>query len=208
MRERHLSRLHFLKIPPPQSSFDFFGESDLVSARQKLSFSGIPFDDGFVVLAPGAGSYLKRWGAHRFREVAHYLVAQRMPVVLMGSAEEREIAEEVGKHVSKPIVNACGLLALREVAALLSIARLVICNDSAIMHLANEENIPVVSVFGPTDERKYAQFRSAERVIRRRMACAPCERAHCLFTRQACLDDIVSEEVIAASEGLLHANGH
>ena len=47
-------------------------------------------------------------------------------------------------------VNTCGNLTLRQSAALIGRARLLITNDSAPQHFASAMGTPVVTLFGPT----------------------------------------------------------
>jgi lipopolysaccharide heptosyltransferase II len=47
-------------------------------------------------------------------------------------------------------VNACGRLTLRQSAALIGLATLLVTNDSAPLHLASAMGTRVVAIFGPT----------------------------------------------------------
>lgn len=205
MRKRHLERLQFLNILDDQNHFNFFSELEKKSAAEKLKQNGIDFEKSYVAIAPGAGSYLKRWNVERFGEVLRMLKAKNKQVVIVGSEAEKELGEKIKSQSTQNIFNSCGLLTLRELAALIRYAALVIACDSAIMHLANEQDVPVVSIFGPTDDQKYARFSPKTRIIRRSLDCSPCERAHCKFERQHCMEDILAEDVFRASWELLSA---
>jgi ADP-heptose:LPS heptosyltransferase len=54
---------------------------------------------------------------------------------------------------------------IREVAAILSLARLVISNDTGIMHVAAAVGTPVLSLFGPTDPEQWAPIGTKHRYI-------------------------------------------
>ena len=208
MRERHLSHLDFLNIPKMQTRFDFFSEKDREECQTKLKSKSILAEKGFMVIAPGAGSYLKRWRIEGFSNVAHYFSSQGKQIVVVGSEKERELGDQIEANSYEKIVNMCGSLSLRELAALLHGASLVLCCDSGVMHLANELNAPVVAIFGPTDERKYAKFGPHNRVVRKELDCTPCELAHCRFDRQYCMEDIATREVIQTCEELLGVHAH
>ncbi len=206
MRDRHLSRLQFLNLPEPKGKFDFFSEQEARSAHEKLMQNGISWERGFLVMAPGAGSYLKRWKVESLREVANHFLSRGKQVVTVGSEEERGLGDKLQSVLPGKPINLCGSLTLRELAAILNDSSLVLCSDSGIMHLANELNAPVVSIFGPTDERKYAKSSAHTKVIRKRLDCTPCELARCRFERQHCMEDIAPAEVIRACEELLSAS--
>ena len=199
MRERHLSRLNFLNIHEGKLKFDFFSEGEVRSARQKLLQNGISWEGGFVVLAPGAGNYFKRWPAERFREAANHFLSRGKQVVIVGSPDERELGKDLQGVLSGRISNLCGVFSLRELAAVLNDSEIVLCCDSGIMHLANELNAPVVALFGPTDEKKYAKFGPYNRVIKPKTKETNEEKL---------MKEISTEEVIQACEELLSAETH
>lgn len=207
MREQHLGQLFSsFELSPIRGHFDFFSAEDSESCTRKLNQLGISESSGFVIIAPGAGSYLKRWGIERFKEVARYLKDRGKEVIVAGSSDERNLGEALER--SQGARNVCGVLALRELAALIDRASLVVSCDSALMHLANELSVPVVAVFGPTDEKKYGKFGALNKVVRREIECAPCELAHCKLERRFCLDDLPAEDVIRACEELLGVKAH
>jgi len=54
---------------------------------------------------------------------------------------------------------------IREVAAILSHARLVVSNDTGIMHVAAAAGVPVLSFFGPTDPQQWAPIGTHHRYL-------------------------------------------
>lgn len=205
MRDRHLNRVRFLiPVEGKKNQFDFYSETEKKSAFQKLkTISRSSHERDYIVIAPGAGSSLKRWTINGFSEVMNYFLEKNKNVVLIGWDLERELGLELERKASRPIINLIGSLSLRESAALIGNASLVIVNDSAVMHLAHELNRPTVSIFGPTDHKKYGQTGNNRRVIRLNLKCSPCEAARCRLERRVCLDDLPAHFVIEASEELL-----
>lgn len=204
MRRRHLDQLRFLlPVEEAENHFDFFSNQEKQSAIEKLQKVFVPQDlDHLVVIAPGAGSELKRWTISGFANVASYWVQKGKTVILIGDASERKLGEEIQRLVAQPIANLIGVLSIRESAGLISQAGLVIANDSAVMHLAHELNRPTVSIFGPTNEKKYARMGENRRVVRLNLECTPCEQARCRLERRICLDDLTAQQVIEAAESL------
>jgi len=210
MRQRHLDQVRFLvSNGSGQNRFDFYSGAEKKSAFQKLK-QKLPEaqEKNFIVLAPGAGGSLKRWTISGFSHVMNYFLARGKTVVLLGWDLERELGAELNRSASKPIVNLIGALTLRESAGLMSEASLVVANDSAVMHLAYELNRPTVSIFGPTDYRKYAQTGENRRMIRLDLECSPCGLAQCRLERRICLDDLPATSVIEACEELLNHAAH
>lgn len=210
MRQRHLDQLRFIApLKHEKNQFHFSTEGEKQNALQKLrrAFPNMRMNH-FAVLAPGAGSSLKRWTIGGFAQLADYLGQQGMQIVLVGEAGEIGLGKDLEQKISKRCANLIGLLTLRELAGLIEQASLVVANDSAVMHLAHELNRPTVSIFGPTDEKKYSQTGPNRRTVRLNLDCTPCEIAKCRLERRMCLDDLPAEAVIQACESLLNHVAH
>ena len=89
-----------------------------------------------------------------------------MCVVLLGGNKANElnlcnaIAEQCHsksqRHGATPfeLINLCGKTNLRELAAFLSIAKIVVAPDSGSMHLASALGTPVIGLFARHDEQR------------------------------------------------------
>ena len=103
----------------------------------------------FVALAPWATAATRRWPLAHWTAFLEQVATHRpeLQFVLLGSANEREHGEAIGGSA----INLMGKLTLAETAALLSRARLLVCCDSGLMHIALGLKTPVVALFGSTD---------------------------------------------------------
>lgn len=102
-----------------------------------------------VVLHVGAASGSRRWPPERFAQVAAALSVDHR-VVLTGSADERPAAEQVAVGAGLPSSSVlAGRTSLNELAALVAAARLVVCGDTGVAHLASAYVRPSVLLFGP-----------------------------------------------------------
>lgn len=205
MRKQHLKRIRFLiPVQDEKNEFDFFSAADQTSAFEKFQEHSLSSaHHSFVIIAPGAGSSLKRWTVSGFSQVANHLIQTGQSVVLVGGKGEIDLGKELEQKISSPVVNLIGLLTLRELAGLMAQASLVVANDSSAMHLAHELDRPTVSIFGPTHERKCNIVGPKRKMVRLHLDCTPCERAQCTLPKRICLDDLKPEPVIQACEELL-----
>ncbi|WET83193.1 glycosyltransferase family 9 protein [Amycolatopsis sp. QT-25] len=106
-----------------------------------------------VVIHPGAASGARRWPPDRYARVARAL-AGRHRVVVTGNAAEVPIAREVAEAAGLPDeAMLAGDAGLAELAATVAEARLVICGDTGVGHLATAYGTPSVLLFGPTPPR-------------------------------------------------------
>ncbi|WP_019630570.1 glycosyltransferase family 9 protein [Actinomadura atramentaria] len=100
-----------------------------------------------VVVHPGAASGGRRWPPDRFAAVARALRAAGR-VEVTGGPAERGLAEHVAAEAGLP-ESAVRRTGLAELAALIAAARLVVCGDTGVAHLATACGTPSVTLFGP-----------------------------------------------------------
>ncbi|WP_214408225.1 glycosyltransferase family 9 protein [Pseudonocardia lacus] len=121
--------------------------------------------DPAVVVHPGAAFGAKRWPVDRFAAVAAALDGP-VPVVVTGSAAERERAERTAAAAGLPAARVlAGRTTLTELCALVAGARLVVSGDTGIAHLAAAVGTPSVVLFGPTGPRRWGPPPGPHRVI-------------------------------------------
>jgi ADP-heptose:LPS heptosyltransferase len=165
---------------------------ELASAQSFLEERGIPLNAFLIGVHPGARIAVRRWGDERFAEVAQQ--------VLTGSDTHILWFSDPGNPSVAPPFERCHAVSLefRSFLAVLSRCRLLICNDSGPMHLANLLSVPVVAVFGSTNPVWFGPRGSQDRiVIRPEFWCRPCFD-YCLFDEPHCLKTIAPGEVIAS----------
>lgn len=156
-----------------------------------------------AVICPGARSHIKRWGVEGFAAVADRLVQKsHLQIIFSGEPDEEDIIREVLGCMSHPAHSAVGLVTIRQLAALMRRAELVITNDSASLHVASAVETPTVAIFGPTDENKYGPTAKNSVTVRRKLFCAPCETAQCRFNHE-CMRFISADELYDAAASLL-----
>ncbi len=208
MRAKHLEVLKMTGISYSEiPGFDFFCEEDEASLLEKLKMKGVARDRNWIVIAPAAASELKTWRFEGFQNVIERLLAEREEdILLVGDKRERDIAEPLRKINPGRIYNLGGETTLRELAALVSRAALVLANDSAVMHLAHELNRPVAAIFGPTNYKKSGYESQRFKVVREPVFCSPCEQPRCRFERQSCFEDLHPDKVFKACLELLEAS--
>ena len=105
---------------------------------------------GAVVVHPGAAHASRRWPAERFAAVAAALVADGHDVVVTGSAGERGLAGRVARLAGlRSSAVLAGRTDVRGLSALVAGARLVVCGDTGVAHLATAHRTPSVVLLGP-----------------------------------------------------------
>lgn len=170
--------------------------ADRAAATDWLAQRGI--GDGFVAMAPGSVWATKRWPYY-----AELAASLDVPVVVLGGTEDRSLAESIVGAAPGRAFDAAGGVSLREAAALLERAAVLVTNDSAPLHLAQAVETPVVAIFGPTT----AAFGFGPRGPRDRtlghagLACRPCSHhgpMRCPLGHHRCMRDLSVQDVLAA----------
>jgi ADP-heptose:LPS heptosyltransferase len=111
---------------------------------------------GAVVVHPGAAYPSRRWPIPRFAAVARALAEVGHPVVVTGSPLERVDARAVAAAAGLPPDTAlAGRTDLAQLAAVVSTARLVVCGDTGVAHLATAYSRPSVVLFGPVSPSRW-----------------------------------------------------
>lgn len=110
----------------------------------------------YVCIHAGASTPARRWSPEQFAAVADALAAHGLQIVLTGVAAETDVAEAVARAMRAPALNLAGRTDVGSLAALLSAARLVVCNDTGVSHLAAALAVPSVVVFVEDARRQWA----------------------------------------------------
>jgi len=119
-----------------------------------------------IAMHIGAGKLKNRWPAERFALLARRLrESAGARIVLCWGPREGDLAAEFTRHADFEVVRVPPG-GLRQLAALLTLCDLLICNDTGIMHVAAAVGIPLVAVFGPTDPAEWKPVGSAFVAVR------------------------------------------
>jgi len=195
--ERLLALLEHPPEPAPPIRLGL-AEEDRRRAGAWLARQGV--HPGFTVLAPGSA-----WGTKRWPYYAE--LAARLPgrILVVGGPDASREAERIAAVAPGRVLSAAGALSLAESAALLEHAALVVCNDSAPLHLAAAAGVRTVAVFGPTVPAFGFGPRGAGDVTVEHpgLSCRPCSThgpMRCPLGHHRCMVDLSVEAVLKATE--------
>lgn len=153
-------------------------------------------DFPLILMSPGARWESKRWPPERFAQLADRLIERdRATVALIGSPSEWPLAEEIRDQMREAPLLLAGQTSLKQLAALMEEASLLITNDSGPMHLAAAMGTPVVAIFGPTSPRRTGPYGSGHRILQKELPCVPCFKRRCREDHR-CLRSLEVGEVL------------
>ena len=176
--------------------------ADLHSVQTKL---GANAEKPLLLVSANASDHLalRRWPLARFAQATReWLDAHDdWHAVLIGTDSDRAASAEVAA-AHEHIVDLTGRTTLGELLALMTAAKLLLCNDSGPAHFASLARLPSVVLFGPETPRLYAPLGGLAECLHADFACSPCVSAYndkssdC--PRSLCLEHIQVDAVVAA----------
>lgn len=160
---------------------------------------GLTLGAPIAVLCPGAEyGPAKRWPAAYFAELGRRLKRDGYQVWIVGSSKERVLGDEIAAASSGDCINLCGRTGLDEVVDLLSCARIVVSNDSGLMHIAAAVGAPMLALYGSSSPSFTPPLSQQATVLKLDLPCSPCYKRQCPLQHFNCMVQLTPERVYAA----------
>jgi ADP-heptose:LPS heptosyltransferase len=144
---------------------DWTGTFEVSPAAQQLAAARLPDGARYVGLAPGSREVRKNWPLERFIALAPALAAMGCVSVFLIGPQEKEWLARLRAEVpqalfpeAEPVDPALGVSRLEFAIALGRRLAATVANDSGVGHLMAAIGTPLVSLFGPSDARRWAPF--------------------------------------------------
>ncbi|MFA5099400.1 MAG: lipopolysaccharide heptosyltransferase II [Candidatus Omnitrophota bacterium] len=178
----------------------FFSEQDRHALEAFLRQSDIHARDVVIGLNPGGNWGPKRWLKENFALLADRLAVEYgARIIFTGSPDDKELVFHIQSLMKSIAISACGILSLKQFAALCTRMSVFISADSGPLHIANAVGAKqIVALFGPTDPQLTGPV-PADRVmiVQKDVGCAiPCYTVDCSDNR--CMKAISVDDVLAA----------
>lgn len=174
------------------------GPHEELTSLQDLPLYPVPRP--YIVVAPSASFFFKRWPVERFVELSKRLLDETDFHVVVLAGPQDNFCEAFNTLPSERLHNLQGKTSLKESMSVLAHATCCIGNDSGMNHIAEAYGVPCLTLFGPTDPRfGFAPHGSSSRFISKEMFCKPCSttgKTPCYRDRHYCMEEISVDEVI------------
>jgi len=166
-----------------------------------------PIPGKYIVVAPSASFHPKRWPVERFLELSKRIIAETSYHVVVLAGPDDTFCE-IFNGVDERLMNLQGKTSLKESMQILARAELSIGNDSGMNHIAEAYEVPVVTIFGPTDPRfGFVPHGKKSSFLSKDLWCKPCSttgKSRCYRKEQYCMTMITVDDVLArAKEALI-----
>ncbi|OGC90215.1 MAG: hypothetical protein A2142_08500 [candidate division Zixibacteria bacterium RBG_16_48_11] len=128
----------------------YLSKTETEAADALLRLYNLNQDDLKIIIHPGGGRSSLRWPEEKFGELAA-LLKQRFSarIIITGDENEKRFSEKVLQFLNQQAVDLTGKLNLRQLAAMISGADLVVTNSTGPLHLAAALGVRTVGLFCP-----------------------------------------------------------
>ncbi len=160
-----------------------------------------------IGICPGSKHYTKMWNADYFTELANNLLSIGYEVAIIGGSSDKTITDKI-LNSNRYFLDFTTKNNLLETADNLSKCKLVVCNDSGLMHLASAVQIPLIAIFGSTvREFGFTPYKCTNLVLENNLLnCRPCShigKSRCPKKHFKCMLEIKPEFVLNKIEEML-----
>lgn len=164
------------------------------------SLSGRPL----VVIHPSGGhSILKQWPIDNYVAlVRESLIPLGAAILIVGGPDEAWIVSAFDGFAGHQIHIEVGTFSLRQLGAIIGKSCLFIGGDTGVTHIAAASGAPVLAIFGPTSEIRFAPFAANAQVISLRYDCSPDKLrtfkdrcVECIYHSPRCMTELPVEAV-------------
>ena len=183
--DRYFATVASLNVVNDNQGLDFN-----VSSSVKPEFNT---SQSYIAWCIGGTHNPKKLSAKQITQVVSKL---KIPVVLLGGNNDLDIAEEIINNVEcKSVYNFCGKLSVQESSYLIKKSKMLLTNDTGMMHIASALKMPIISFWGCTKPSlgftPYMTDPSSIKIISKRSA-KPCSKhgRHCKYGKNGCIKEI------------------
>ncbi|MBI5911563.1 MAG: lipopolysaccharide heptosyltransferase II [Betaproteobacteria bacterium] len=183
-------------------------EVDPVNTARTTSRLNLDRSRTIAAFCPGAEyGPAKRWPARHFAALARELAKRNYAVWLIGSAKDAELGEAIRAQSGGACENLCGKTDLAAAIDLIACAKLVVSNDSGLMHVAAALGKPLVALYGSsspehTPPLSLSSQPGLARIVNLEIECSPCFARECPLSHFKCMNDLLPARVLAEIDAI------
>ncbi len=116
-----------------------------------------------IVITPSSSKEFKNWTLNGYIEICKHAIDKGFNIVIAGgpSFSEVKLSQDLANGLNKyseKVINLTGKTTLRQLAAIISLASMLISPDSGPVHIANALNIPVLSMYANHNPKRVGPY--------------------------------------------------
>jgi len=201
--EEYLELAGTLGVPPAAAPPLVPTPEGGTQASAALAAAGLAPGERYALLGPrSAYGPAREWFAERFVAAGRGLAARGLRLLVCGTAAESADCAAIASGIGPAARSVAGATTLPALVGLAVGARLALCNDSGLAHLAAAAGTPTLQIYGSAASAWTAARGPRVRVLHRAPVCSPCWRRTCRIGTR-CLDAVTVAWVLAEADTLL-----
>lgn len=165
----------------------------------QLELSTLSKKKPILALCPGAEyGPAKRWPAAYYAAIANQKIVEGWAVWILGGLKDKAIAKEILTSTQQGVHDFTGKTGLGEAIDLLSLADVVVSNDSGLMHIGAALAKPLVVIYGSSTPKFTPPLTKTKEILSLNLPCSPCFERTCPLKHLNCLNDLKPDRVLKA----------
>ncbi|MFA5084209.1 MAG: glycosyltransferase family 9 protein [Candidatus Paceibacterota bacterium] len=149
-------------------------------------------------LAPGAGYEANQWPLDNFVKTGKFILKKypNSRIIVFGGPGDSEKGDYLKDKIgSNSVINLCGKLSLLEGAFIINKLKLMVANNTGLMHMAAMAGKNVITIFSAAEfDGKWFPHGEKAKVLVKKIPCEGCYYKKCPYNYQ-CIRSITPEEV-------------
>jgi ADP-heptose:LPS heptosyltransferase len=201
MPDRHIVDRNLDTLRPFNIINDGKGLDHFIADSDEYRIEELPevFQKGYIALVLAGTYFTKRLPETKYQQL---ITQSKLPFVLLGGKSERAMADIILAWETGNVVDFTGRLRINQSASLVKNARLVISNDTGLMHIAAAFRKKILSVWGNTSPElgmyPYLPGDGSEILEIKGLSCRPCSKLgyhKCPKKHFRCMNDLSEDQI-------------
>ena len=198
--DRYFETVKLFDVNNDKKGLDYF-----IPVNDNIKLDDLPssFKNGYIGFVIGAKHITKKMPTNKITEIINKVP---FPVILLGDNLDKIEADFIVNNSNNSnVYNACGKYKLNQSASIIKQARVIVTNDTGLMHIASAFRKPIISLWGNTIPEfgmfPYIDLKQSEIIEVKGLKCRPCSKigfTRCPKKHFHCMNEIENEKVIKA----------
>ncbi len=219
MPDKSIVERYFEAAAPINVKNDGKGLEYMIPQNIEISNNDIPMSHwgGYVGCVIGGSYATKKLPVAQWQKFCKSIP---FPVILLGGPEDRDDGNLIAQQDSVKIYNSCGKFNLNESAQLVKYAKVIVSNDTGLMHIAAAFQKPILSFWGNTSPEMgmfpYYGYNNLTVTVapksvimeNKSLGCHPCSKLgydHCPKKHFKCMRELDMAAAVEHVQSLWHA---
>jgi ADP-heptose:LPS heptosyltransferase len=172
--DRYLETVQIFDVKNDRKGLDYFIKEGEGFKKTELPE---PFQNGFVAIVIAGTYFTKKLPVNKVSQICQNI---QYPVILLGGKDEFDEGEKILSQSKGNVLNYAGKISLNQSASLVRDAKVVLSNDTGLMHVAAAFKKKILSFWGNTIPEfgmyPYLPDNASEILEIKDLKCRPCSK--------------------------------